>query len=58
MYEKRSKPAGISNTLLNYISIKPKISKINDPFKPQELFASPSTSDIVGHYEHFSSNDI
>jgi len=61
MSQKRKKPeVGTSSTLLNSISIKPKISTINEPPSPQKLFASPSPStyDIVGSYEHFSSLDI
>ncbi|XP_050520334.1 52 kDa repressor of the inhibitor of the protein kinase-like [Daktulosphaira vitifoliae] len=56
MSQKRSKPVG---TLLNFISIKPKIPKINDLPDPQEIFASPSqTSNTTGNYQHFSSYDI
>jgi hypothetical protein len=50
MSQKR-KPAGTSSssTLHNYISIKSKISKINETPNSQELIVSPSTSDIVGN---------
>jgi hypothetical protein len=56
----KHKPAGTSDssTLLNYVSIKPKIPKINETPNSQKLFASPSTSDIVGNYENFSSCDL
>jgi len=64
MSQKRKKPeVGTSSSLLKYISIKPKISTINEPPSPQKHFASPSspspsTSDIVGNYENLSSFDI
>lgn len=61
MSQKRKKlEVDTSSTLLNYISIKPKMSTINEPPSPQKLFTllSPSTSDIVGNYEKFSSLDI
>ncbi|KAL4126642.1 hypothetical protein QTP88_010854 [Uroleucon formosanum] len=51
MSQKRKKlEVDTSSTLLNYISIKPKMSTINEPPSPQKLFTllSPSTSDIVG----------
>lgn len=54
MRQKRSKQAGTSSNILNYISIKPKVPKINDPPNSQELFVLSSKSDIVGNYEHFS----
>lgn len=61
MSQKRKKPkVGTSSTLLKYISIKSKISSINEPPSPQKLFAPPSqsTPDIVGNYENLSSFDI
>ncbi|CAI6347974.1 unnamed protein product [Macrosiphum euphorbiae] len=61
MSQKRKKPeVGTSSTLLKYVSIKPKMSTINEPSSPQKLFASPSQStyDIVGNYQNLSSFDI
>ena len=61
MSQNRKKPeVGTSSTLLKYVSIKPKMSTINEPSSPQKLFASPSQStyDIVGNYQNLSSFDI
>jgi len=52
------KLAVTSRTLLNYISIKPKILIIKDPPNSLKHFVPPSTSDIVDNYENFSSYDI
>jgi len=57
MGQKRTK-SGINGTLLNYLSIKPKISRTDDSPNSQALFVSPSTSDNIGNYENVSSYDI
>ncbi|KAE9525840.1 hypothetical protein AGLY_014066 [Aphis glycines] len=64
MSQKRKKPeVGTSNSLFKYISVKPKISTINEPPSPQKHFASssspsPSTSDIVDNNYNFPNQQI